>query len=264
MNTVRKIIIWSSLLFSLLLIAQLVVWSISFRWHFPSIWPQALTLRAWRLVTATNSRIFEAIITSILLSSAVTAINIVVALPAAFYIHALRTRGKLWANICVLLPLLVPPLAVIMGSYQFMIKIGLINNALGVIIVHLLPTLPYMIIVIQAILHNTDLNYLAISYTLGASRITTIRRVLLPLIMPGLLTGVFFVFLISWSQYLPTLIVGGGRVVTIPILLFVYATAGDYALMAMCCVLLILPTLILLRANAKYITGKAYYAQNGG
>ena len=262
MNTMRKILIWSFLFVSTTLIIQLVLWSISFRWYFPSILPQSLTLRAWRMVVDPNSKIFEAIITSIALSVIVTAINIVVSVPAALYIHTIHGRAKLWANICVLLPLLVPPLSVIIGSYQIMIRSGLTDNMIGVIIVHLLPTLPYMIIVMQAILRNINLDYLAVAHTLGASHLHTIHKIFIPLILHGLITGGFFVFLISWSQYLPTLIVGGGRVITIPILLFGYAASGDFALMAMCSVILILPIVALLRTNAKYITGKSFYASN--
>lgn len=260
-DTVRRIVVRSFLMLSTVLILQLVIWSISFRWHFPSLIPQGFTLRAWRLITNPTNRVAEAMTVSIVVSLMVTALNIVIALPASLYIHRLRSRAKLFANICVLLPLLVPPLSVITGGYQEMVRLGLTDSILGVVIVHLLPTLPYMIIIMQAVLININFNYLSTARTLGGGWWAVFFRIFLPLIFPGLITGTFFVFLISWSQYLPTLIVGGGRVITIPILLFAYAAAGDLTLMAMFSLLLIAPTLILLFTNARYITGRALYAQ---
>lgn len=263
-KTIRQVIVWSFLALSTVLILQLVVWSFSFRWHFPSLLPQSLTLRAWRLIAAPRSNVLEVIGTSVLVSLMVTVLNVAIALPATLYIHTLRKEAKLLANICVLLPLLVPPLSVITGAYQAMVRIGLTDSMVGVIIVHLLPTLPYMIVILQAVMSNIDFNYFATASTLGAAGRVVFLRVFLPLILPGLITGSFFVFLISWSQYLPTLIVGGGRVMTIPILLFAYAASGDLTLMAMFSVLLVAPTLILLSVNARYITGKAYHAQENG
>ena len=63
--------------------------------------------------------------------------------------------------------------------------------------------------------------------SLGARSWAVLRHVTLPAILPGLLTGALFAFLVSWSQYLLTLAIGGGRVQTLPLILFAYASAGE-------------------------------------
>jgi putative spermidine/putrescine transport system permease protein len=69
--------------------------------------------------------------------------------------------------------------------------------------------------------------------------------------------GSLFVFLVSWSQYVLTLMVGGGRVVTLPILLFSFATSGDHAVTAALAIVFVLPAILILAATARYLTGRS-------
>lgn len=62
---------------------------------------------------------------------------------------------------------------------------------------------------------------------LGAGRLKRFRYIVLPHLMPGIIAGVGLSMLVSLSQYLITFLIGGGRVVTIPILLFPFASSGD-------------------------------------
>ena len=78
----------------------------------------------------------------------------------------------------------------------------------------------------------------------------------LPAILPGLLTGALFAFLVSWSQYLLTLAIGGGRVQTLPLMLYSFAAAGRNDLASAIAILCILPGLLVLALVARRLTGR--------
>ena len=65
-----------------------------------------------------------------------------------------------------------------------------------------------------------------------------------------------FAFLVSWSQYLLTFAIGGGRVQTLPLLLFSFASAGRNDITAAVALLYILPGLLILAVTARRITGR--------
>ena len=63
--------------------------------------------------------------------------------------------------------------------------------------------------------------------TLGASPMAVLRYVTFPAIAPGMALAASFAFLISWSQYLMTVLIGGGRVLTLPLALVAFQRGGD-------------------------------------
>ncbi|NJN55262.1 MAG: ABC transporter permease subunit, partial [Anaerolineae bacterium] len=85
---------------------------------------------------------------------------------------------------------------------------------------HLVPVMPYLVLVLMAAFANYNLDYEGQARVLGARPYQVFRHVTLPAIWPGLMVGCLFAFLISWSQYLLTLIIGGGQVLTLSVLLF--------------------------------------------
>ena len=70
-----------------------------------------------------------------------------------------------------------------------------------------------------------------------------------------MLTAALFVFLVSWSQYLLTLAIGGGRVQTLPLTLFSYASAGRNDMTGAIALIYILPGIVVLALTARRVTG---------
>jgi putative spermidine/putrescine transport system permease protein len=94
---------------------------------------------------------------------------------------------------------------------------------------------------------------------LGATSWKLITRVMLPLTLPGIMVAGLFSFLLSWSQYLSTLIIGGGRVTTLPILLFALMGSGDRPVAAAVSIVFVAPAFIALLISAGYL-GKSSMA----
>lgn len=236
-------------------IVPLFIWSISFRWFYPDILPSEYSSRAWEAVFSPTNNVLGAAWDTTIIAVAVTALSILIGVPAGRALGLHSFRGKRVVEVLILAPIIVPGLAVALGVHLIFIRYGLANTLLGVILVHLIPTLPYMTLVMAGVFANYDADFELQARSLGAGPLATQRYVTLPAIFPGLVVGALFTFLISWSQYVLTLLIGGGTIVTLPLLLFNFARSGDNAIAGALSVVFILPGILVLVLSSKYLTG---------
>ena len=102
---------------------------------------------------------------------------------------------------------------------------------------------------------NFDLGYERQARLLGATPVRVFVHVTLPALRPALAVAAFFAFLISWSEYVLTLLIGGGTVKTLPLLLYAYARGADLTEAAAVALLLITPPLILVAGLSRVLGG---------
>lgn len=231
----------------------LIVWSFSQRWAYPDLLPE-FGMRAWKYIFTQNS-IISGLFTSIWTSIVVTVISLLIGLPAAKALGMYKFKGKKLAETIVTLPAIVPSLAVVMGLQIIFIKIGLINTYLGVIIVHLIPTMPYMVMYLQSTFEDYQSDYEDQARVLGAGTFTTFTQITVPIIWPGIVVASLYSFLVSWSQYLLTVMIGGANVKTLPTILFSFLGSGDNAVSAAVSLVFILPAIVMLLLSSKYLSG---------
>jgi putative spermidine/putrescine transport system permease protein len=86
----------------------------------------------------------------------------------------------------------------------------------------------------------------------------------LPAIYPGLVVAGLFAFLISWSQYTLTFLVGGGRFIAMPVLLFSSVPGGDNPNIAAQALLFVGPALLILLLTSRYLSGESAAVQGFG
>ncbi len=233
----------------------LLIWSFARGWRFPDLLPQDWTLQAWQFALSGRSGVLESLGTTVQIAGLATLAAVLVGVPAGRALGLYRFRGKALVEMLILAPLIVPGIAVALGLHSVFLQLGLTNSLWGVVLVHLIPTLPYMILVMAGIFAGFDPDYEAQARSLGASALQTFRHVTLPAILPGLVVGALFAFLVSWSQYILTLLIGGGRVITLPLLLFNYASAGRNDLTGAIGIIYVLPGVIILIFTARYLSG---------
>ena len=234
----------------------LVIWSFAKGWFFPDLLPQVWSLRAWEYAMSDTAGVIDSLWLTIWISAVATVLSILVGVPAGRALGMYKFRGKEVVELMILAPTIVPGIAVVLGIHSVFISLGLNNTVHGVILVHLIPTLPYMVLVMAGIFANYDPAYEAQARSLGASSFKTFWYVTLPAIMPGIIVGGLFAFLVSWSQYILTLLIGGGRVTTLPLLLFNFATSGRNDITGAIGVIYILPGIIILLLTAKHLSGR--------
>ena len=242
--------------FLILPILPLAVWSFAHGWRFPDLLPAELSAKAWTYALSRQSGVLHSFGITTLIATTTTLIATLIGLPAgrALGMHRFRGRGVL--VLLLLAPAILPGIAMVFGLHGILLRAGLAGTIPGVILAHLVPVLPYTTLVLAAVFSRFDPAYEQQARSLGATPWQAFRTVTLPAILPGLITAALFSFLVSWSQYLLTLAIGGGRVQTLPLLLYSFAAAGRNDITAAIALLYILPGLVILAVTARQVTGR--------
>jgi putative spermidine/putrescine transport system permease protein len=183
----------------------------------------------------------------------VSALSLALALPAARVLGLRKFRGRQLAWLLLFLPTVIPPLAIGMGLNILFLRIGLAGTLIGVVLAHIIPTLPYTVFTLSSGFARFDENYEFQALALGASPWQIFLKVTLRMMAPSMVVALLFAFLISWSQYLLTLLIGGGRFITLPILLFSAASGGNPATIAVLSLLFIAPPVLVIAATARQL-----------
>ncbi len=240
----------------LLPLVPLLLWAFAYRWYFPALLPSAWNLRAWGYLFSPASQVGRGFVQGLWIALVTTALALLVGVPAGRALGLYSFRGKKLIQFLLLAPTLVPGIAVVMGIHVLFIRLRLTGTLPGVILVHLIPTTPYVTMVMAGLFANYDPEFEQQARTLGARSWQVFHRVTLPAIFPGLMVAGMFAFIISWEQYLLTLLIGSGQVMTLPLLLFSFTGSGNNAVTAALALLLIAPNLLLLAFTARYLTGE--------
>lgn len=236
----------------------LVLWSVSARWFYPNIVPNAWGIRAWKYVFGiAGTQIVTALFQSVLLATITSLISLLIGIPAGRILGLYHFRWKGLVLVLLTLPVIVPALSVAMGLHLWFLRLGLADSFVGVILVHLIICVPYTVFVLWGVFSNYNPEFEDQARSLGASSWSVIFRVMLPLTFPGIVVAGLFSFLLSWSQYLNTLIIGGGRMTTLPILLFSLMGSGDRPVASAVSLVFVVPAFIALLFSARYLGGKS-------
>ena len=243
---VRWIVLASIAVFVLLPIVTLMVWSFAFRWNFPNLLPTEWGARAWIYAADDSSRVLEALWNSLKIGALVTLMAIIVGMPASRALGQHDFRGKGLVEWLLLMPIIVPALVATMGIHQIFIRLGLTGTVFGVALVHLIPAIPYFVLVMASVFANYGTALEETARTLGANKFYVFWYVTLPAISTGLLVASMFTFLISWGQYVTTLLIGGGSIVTLPLVLFPFLSGASHANAAAISLVFVAPAVIVL------------------
>ena len=234
-------------------LALLTARSLAQSWYWPRLAPPAWSLRAWRYVFSPTAEVLPSLATSLSVALVVTLLAVTVALPASRVLAWEEFRGKRAVFFALLLPVLTPPLAATMGVHSLFLRYGLSDTWAGVALSHLIATVPYATLMLTGSFSRFDPDYEAQGRTLGAKTIDVWRRVTFPAIAPGLAVAASFAFLISWSQYLTTLLIGGGRIVTLPLTLVAFQRGGDEAVAAALSLVFLAPAAAVAFSVARFL-----------
>lgn len=173
---------------------------------------------------------FPTILLSVLYGLAATVICVIIGYPFAYALskHSVNTQRTM--VLLVMLPMWMNFLIRTYSLITILGDSGVVNNllnALGLKSVHMINTggavifgmvynfLPYMILPIYTVLSKLDNSLVEAAHDLGSGRATTFRRVILPLSLPGLLSGITMVFVPCVSTFYITQKLGGGQIVLI-------------------------------------------------
>lgn len=205
-------------------LAGLLVWSFAGFWSFPSILPDGFTMRSWdRHGANATSTLFE---TFLVAGAAVgIALALVLGCLQAEHLSGRRmTQRGMWL---LYLPLLVPQTAFLPGLQALLLNIGADIGRGPVILAHLVFVLPYVFLSLGDPWRAWDVRYGTVATALGARAWGVFWRVRTPMLIRPILTAIAVGIAVSVGQYLPTLLIGGGRVSTLTTEAVALASGGD-------------------------------------
>lgn len=205
----------------------LVVWAFARSWPWPGLWPSSFSFDGWRYFLSPSSGALKAFGESVGLALVVTGLSLAISVPAARAMALYDFPGKGFVEFLILAPVIVPSISVALGIHMNFIRLGLADTFAGVVLVHLIPCLPYGIRILTNVFRALGWNMEIQARVLGAGPWRTFLHVTLPLIVPGLASAGSLLFIISLSQYLLTFLIGGGRVRTITLMLFPFVQNGE-------------------------------------
>jgi putative spermidine/putrescine transport system permease protein len=203
------------------------------------------TLR-WFEALFADSRYLDALLLSLRLALLTAVVDLALGIPAA---HALVRgsfpgRGPLLAFL--LSPLLIPHMVLAIGLVLYFQALGAGPSFVRLLVVHLVIALPYVVRILVTAFQSVDPRLEESAHTLGASRLTVLRRVTLPLVKPALFAAMLFSFLVSFDEATITVLVAGAGNVTLPVRIFSQLTQQWTAAVAALSTLWIAWTLLML------------------
>ncbi|MFA5523094.1 MAG: ABC transporter permease subunit [Tissierellales bacterium] len=226
-NKLLKLFLYLVLFAILTPMIILLLLAFASRWPWPSLLPDTYSLRAIKEVLAPHTKVVSTLFSSIILSLSVAILSAIVGTMTARALVLYEFKGKGFIDFLGLAPNIVPGAIFAMGIHVVFIKISLADTVLGVIIVHLMYTLPYSINIMRDLTKSIGDQMEMQAYVLGASPLKAFMYITLPLLTPGIMASVSMAYITSFSQYFITLLIGGGKVKTISLLMVPFITKGD-------------------------------------
>ncbi|MGM0783681.1 MAG: ABC transporter permease [Pseudomonadota bacterium] len=159
-------------------------------------------------------------------------------------------------------PMVVPLVIVAVGMYFFFAQVGLLNSYSGLVLAHTVLGVPFVVITVNATLQGFDFNQMRAGASLGASPMRVFFTVVLPQIVPGVVSGGLFAFATSFDEVVVALFIASPTERTLPIQMFSGIRENiSPAIAAMATILILLSTLLLvtmelLRRRSERLKGE--------
>jgi putative spermidine/putrescine transport system permease protein len=182
---------------------------------------------------------------SLILGLIVTAVSVLLATPAALVLARSRFVGREAILALLTAPLLLPTIVLGLALLIVFVGYGLVGSWPGLVLAHLLITLPYALRVLATALSTLPASVEEAAASLGASPLAVFRRITLPLMLPGVIATCAIVFLVSFDEVVVSLFIVGPRLTTLPVALFRYVESRTDPLVAAVSSVLVLLTILI-------------------
>jgi putative spermidine/putrescine transport system permease protein len=185
---------------------------------------------------------------SLVVASATTMFATLLGTLAALGLTRARLPGQTLLMAFIVSPMVVPVVIVAVGVYFAYAPFGLSGSLVGLTLAHTALATPFVVITVSATLQGFDVNQARAGASLGASPVTVLRRVVLPLILPGVISGALFAFVTSFDEVVVALFLTGPAERTLPRQMFTGMRENVSPVITAAASLLILLSVLLLAA----------------
>ncbi|WP_428673490.1 ABC transporter permease [Roseibium sp.] len=208
----------------LLALGLLCIWSLARSWWFPAPFPQKLSLlRLLDTASAAGPSLLTTL--ALALAAALIATALTLWLLEARSHRNRPERGRY--KTLVFLPLLIPQVSFLFGLHMLFLLGGLGGTFAAVLVAHLVFVFPYAFLALGDPWRRLDPRYARAARSFGAARLRVFWQIRLPLLLRPVLVTFAVAAAVSVGQYLPTLMIGAGRVVTVTTESVALASGGN-------------------------------------
>ena len=198
---------------------------------------------------------------SMVMNSVVVAgTTVIIAVPcaslAAYSFSRFRVRGRKFLFFLILSTQFIHAVVIVLPFFLMFRSLGLLDTRIALIIVNLAIVTPFVIWMIKGFIDAIPTDSEEAAMIDGASRLRVIRDIVLPMAAPGILTSAIFCFILTWNEFLFSLILTRRDAVTLPVGLVSFRTErGDlWELMSAAGVMITVPIFIMALFIQKHFT----------
>ncbi|MBT5547048.1 MAG: ABC transporter permease [Desulfobacula sp.] len=174
----------------------------------------------WFVKLSHNSTILDAFKNSLVLGSFTAIFATAIGVPAAMAFIRYEFRGKDFINTLLLAPIMIPEVILGVALLLFIRWLQQPKSFALLLIGHVVLTLPYVLLIVQARLVGIKKEYEEAALSLGASPFQTFREITFPLLAPAIFAGMLFAFTISFDDVTATLFWATAQNQTVPVKIF--------------------------------------------
>jgi multiple sugar transport system permease protein len=210
--------------------------------EYPPLFVFQPTLENFKAVFQQHN-FFQYLINSTIIAVSATIISLLVGLPAAYSIVRYNQK-KL--SMAILVARMTPFISYLLPWYIVFRMLGLIDTFIGMIMTHLIITLPMVIWLMIAFFENVPRELEESAFIDGCTRVETFIRITIPLSMNGIITAAIISFIFSWNQFLFSLILSGPKTRTVPVAVYNFMSYGkiDWGGIGAAATIIVLPVLV--------------------
>lgn len=208
-------------------LAIVALWSVTASWPWPALVPESWSARGIEELFGPSQGLGEVLVTSVAIALACAVLTTTVATLAARALSRYRFAGREAVRFALLLPFLIPATVFAMGVQVAFIRAGLAATTAGVVLAHAIVALPYASLIMMDAMDAAGARLEEQARLCGAGPARTWASVILPTLCPSLLSAASMAYILSFSQYFITLLIGAGKVKTLALAMFPYLSSGD-------------------------------------
>lgn len=197
------------------------------------------------------------LLNSLIIAAGAVAVGLAVSIPAAYAFSRFRFAGRRFLMTQFLVINMFPIVLLIIPLFVLMRTLGLLDTFIGVIAGHSTFSIPFAIWMLTSYMNAIPKELDEAAIVDGASRLQVMRIVILPLVMPGIVTTAIYIFVTSWNEYLFAMMLSGQnvRTVTVALQLFIGEFTVQWGLLTAGGTLVAIPVTILFLIVQKRLVG---------
>jgi putative spermidine/putrescine transport system permease protein len=210
----------SALVLAFLVLPVLAIVPLSFNSGSLLSYPLAGVSLRWYRDLLESPQWLAALRNSVLIAVGATSVATPLGTLAALGLARLTSRFKPLIVALLLAPMFIPVIVVAVATYFLYARVGLVGTYLGLVLAHATLAAPFVVLVVHAALQGFDVSLLRAGSSLGAPRLLVLRRILVPLVAPGVAAGAIFAFMTSFDEIVVAMFLAGPDQRTLPLKMF--------------------------------------------